>query len=65
MSDREKLLQYEREKLNRIIEGALQQGMPVNKACDILRSEAVVAQSRRVDKLAVCVEREREAPSDK
>jgi IDEAL domain. len=73
MSDNEKLLRQEREKLDRLIDEALQNGKAINEAQEIqnqsakgkrmerkaLQSEAVQAQSRKVDKLIEEVERKR------
>jgi hypothetical protein len=70
----EKLLHQEREKLNRLVDEALQRGTPIGETHEIreqfrqikrmareaLQSEAVLAQSYRVDKLVVMVEREKE-----
>lgn len=74
MTDCEKILHQEREKLNRLVDEALQKGTPINETHEIgeqfrkvkqimretLQSEAVLAQSRKVDRLVVMVEREKE-----
>ena len=74
MTDNEKQLQQEREKLNRLVDEALQNGTPINETHGIrepfrrigrlvgkaLRSKTVRAQSRCVDRLVVQVVKERE-----
>jgi hypothetical protein len=74
MTENEKQLQQEREKLNRLVEESLQKGIPINKthaisdqfrrikrvAGETLRNNTVRAQSRRVDRLVVQVMQERE-----
>jgi phosphoribosyl-ATP pyrophosphohydrolase len=69
MTDNEKQLQQEREKLNRLVDEALQNGTPINEKHEIrepfrrirrlmgkaLRSKTVRAQSRCVDRLVVQV----------
>lgn len=68
MTEGEKLLQHEREKLNRPVDEALQKGTPINETHEIgeqfrrirIMREAVLAQSRRVDRLVVMVEKEKE-----
>lgn len=73
MTDCEKRLQQEREELNRLVDEALQNGTPLSETYEImdqsrkvrrmagksLQSEAIQAQSRRVDDLIKKVERER------
>ena len=74
MTDNKRMLMQEREKLNRLVDEALQKGTPINETHEIgeqfrkikritseaLQSEAVLAQSRKVDGLVVMVEREKE-----
>ena len=74
MTDNERILIQEREKLNRLVDEALQNGTPINETHEIrkqfrkvkrmareaLQSDAVLAQSRRVDRLVIMVEREKE-----
>lgn len=73
-TESEKLLYQGREKLNRLVDEALQKVTPINETHEIeeqfrkvkrmtseaLQSEAVLAQSLRVDRLVVMVEREKE-----
>ena len=73
MTENEKRLYQEREKLNRLVDEALQKGTPICETHEIreqfrkvkrmareaLQSEAMLAQSRRVDRLVISVEQER------
>ncbi len=54
MTDCEKRLRQEREELNRLVDEALLNGTPID------RTYAIMAQSRRVDKLLEQIEGERE-----